>query len=151
MPKNFKVQQPFTGFSGHSTQSCKCTDSWVFTPIQSFLSPEDYSSIPILWRTWMCKHIERCFVCRWDIDTTDKCYYTQRNLPFMISKGDRKAVASWNLAFNDVRGRLIGFKAGNLKLSFIGKAHLLLQSCWSGSPVSGNIWLCFINILQIRE
>lgn len=36
MPKNFKVQQPFTGFSGHSTQSCKCTDSWVFTPIQSF-------------------------------------------------------------------------------------------------------------------
>lgn len=57
----------------------------------------------------------------------------------MKSKGDRKAVASWNLAFNDIKERLIGFKAGNLQLSFIGKTHMLLQSCWSGTPVGGNI------------
>lgn len=57
----------------------------------------------------------------------------------MKSKGDRKSVASWNLAFNDIKGRLIGFKAGNLQLSFIGKTRLLHQSCWSGSPVGGNI------------
>lgn len=48
-------------------------------------------------------------------------------------------VASWNLAFNDIKERLTGFKAGNLQLSFIGKTHLPLQSCWSGTLVGGNI------------
>jgi hypothetical protein len=46
----------------------------------------------------------------------------------MRSKSDTEAVASMNLGFNDVKGRVIVPKAHNLKLSFSERPHLLLLS-----------------------
>lgn len=99
----------------------------------------------------MYKDIERSFVYRYDLDSINQWYQTQRNLPFMRSKGDREAVASANLAFNDAKRRWERLKAHNLKLSFSVRTHLLLWPHCPGSPVLGASRLYLLNMLQIRE